>query len=526
MRSRWIIRIAVMIALSIGLVALLNTLVPAWDYDGLMYHLTGPRAFLEQGGIFPNQEIWYVNGPFSIEMLFTLGLAFGDVLTPKLLHLLFGSLYVLSTWSFSRRWLGSRSAWIAFAILLGMPTLPIWSGFAYIDMAWSLLEWLALAAAVEYFRTRDGGWLTMSAVFLGLALGTKYLALMGLIVIAILYAWDARRKPPAAIASDALRVGLILIGIAGFWYLKNWVWFKNPVYPLYFGGPGWSTERLTLYNDYLKSFGTGLSLASLVSMPVTIYTRHALFGAVMNRNDILSPLFILAWLYPFTRRRQETNILVAAIVFRVGLWVIGSQQIRFLLPIDPAIAILCAYVIANSETRLVSWPSLKLFLPSLAVGLMLITLFYQVQLARQLRPWDVIIGLESADEFLNRNVGDFGAAHFIQDELPDTARVLLLGDGRSYYCSPKCIPDPDHFRWAALISSSNNPTELPDRMGGPEITHFMISLEDLDFLLQHDPSGILSEATDQIVEWKSSGELIDIYSDDLTRIMYLTENGG
>ena len=146
---------------------------------------------------------------------------------------------------------------------------------------------------------------------------------------------------------------------------------------MYFGGPGWTGARLELYDAYLKSFGTGTSFRAILALPVTIFTRHAEFGAVMNRNDILSPLFVLAWLYPFTRRRQVTNLLGAAVILRFGMWIIGSQQIRFLLPIDPAIALLAAYVICDIEERMRKFPTLRLFLPALAAGLMVLTLFYQ-----------------------------------------------------------------------------------------------------------------------------------------------------
>ncbi len=515
----WLPRVVLTIAAGIGALALLNTLVPAWDYDGLMYHLTGPRDFLAKGGIFPNQDNWYVNGPFSIEMLFSLGLAYGDVLAPKLLHLVFGVLYVLATWGFADRWFGSRSAWITLAILLGLPTLPIWSGFAYIDMAWSLYEWLALASMVEYLRSHQADWRNSTAVFLGLALGTKYLALTGLLVTGLLFLWAMRReKQVNQRLQDAAIAGLVVFCIAGIWYVKNWLWFGNPVYPLYFGGPGWTGVRLELYDAYLKSFGTGTSIRAILALPVTIFTRHAEFGAVMNRNDILSPMFVLAWLYPFTRRKQVTNLLGAAVVLRFGLWILGSQQIRFLLPIDPAIAILAAFVINDAETRLNVRSALSLFLPALAAGLMVITLFYQVQLARQLRPWDVISGRESADEFLVRNVGDYAAARFVQAELPETARALMVGDGRSFYCAPKCIPDPDHFRWASMIDQLEEPAQFGDYLSQNQIDYLFISIEDLDFLLQHDSLQVMRRAVDKVASWGPSLCFQTAYSDVWTTI--------
>jgi 4-amino-4-deoxy-L-arabinose transferase-like glycosyltransferase len=510
-------RIVAALAVIVALLALLNAAVPAWDYDGLMYHLTGPREYLRNGGIYPDEQIWYVNGPFSIELLFTLGLAFGDVLVPKLIHLLFGAVYVLSVLVYARRWFGKSSAWIAMALMLGMPTLPIWAGFAYIDLAWSLFEWMALAAAIEYIRDHKQVSLDISAIFIGFALSAKYLALMGIPVIGALLLWDARHRF-RELLPVAVRFGSIAGTIAGMWYLKNIIWFGNPVYPLYFGGPGWSPERLRLYNDYLHSFGTGPSVLALLSMPVTIFSKHELFGAVMNRNDILNPLFLLIGLIPFTRFDRLSRILAAAAGARFLLWFSGSQQIRFLLPIDPAFAILAAFVILDLQGRFRRRSALRSFLPALSIGLILITVFYQIQLMRTLKPWKILSGSESPAEFLERNVGDFGASHYMKNELAAPARVLLLGDGRSYYCSPTCIPDPDHFRWAAKISGFREFDDFQGWAASNKITHLLFSIEDADFLLQHDPNGIMREALTKLASWHDQGCLEEIFTDTWTRI--------
>ncbi|MEJ2012869.1 MAG: glycosyltransferase family 39 protein [Anaerolineales bacterium] len=430
---------------------------------------------------------------------------------------MFGSLYVLSTWAFARRWFRHSTAWIALALILGMPTLPIWAGFAYIDLGWSLFEWIALAAVIEYLRDHKPASLDISAIFLGFALSSKYLALMGVVVIGMLLLWDARQRLRELIPI-MVRYGCIAGVIAGIWYIKNIVWFGNPVYPLYFGGPGWTSERLQFYNDYLHSFGTGHSMLSLLSMPVTIFTKHEQFGAVMNRNDILNPLFLLGFLIPFIRYNRISRFLAAASGIRFLLWFMGSQQIRFLLPIDPALAILTAVVIMEFQSRMRKQPALGLFLPALSVGLIMITLFYQIQLMRTLKPWRWLSGSESPAAFLEWNVGDFAATQYMKNELAEHAKVLLLGDGRSYYCSPVCIPDPDHFRWAASISGFEEFQDFQAWATDRQITHLMLSIEDADFLLQHDPDGVMQEAIERLSYWHDQGCLVEAYSDSWTTI--------
>ena len=75
----------------------------------------------------------------------------------------------------------------------------------------------------------------MSAIFLGVALSIKYLALFfalsnALFLVVLFY---IHRIPFKEISSYILRYALIVVLIAGFWYVKNTVNFSNPVYPMF-----------------------------------------------------------------------------------------------------------------------------------------------------------------------------------------------------------------------------------------------------------------------------------------------------
>jgi hypothetical protein len=104
----WLGRSVGLVAALIAVLSFLHALSPPWDYDGLMYHLVGPRLFLEAGRLFPYPENWFINGPFTIEMVFTVGMAFGDDVFPKLIHFSLGVLLVAATYAAGKRWVGLR----------------------------------------------------------------------------------------------------------------------------------------------------------------------------------------------------------------------------------------------------------------------------------------------------------------------------------------------------------------------------------------------------------------------------------
>jgi len=507
-------RISALVTGLIALLALVHTLGPAWDYDGLMYHLPGPAYFLANHRILPNLDNWYVNGPFTVELLFTYGLAYGDVVFAKLIHYSFGWVYVAAAVAVAQRWLGPRQAWFSAVILLGMPTLPIWASFAYVDLGWASFEFLALAAGLMWWQTRSDRWLVLAGVLTGLAVGSKYPGLMGCAAMCgLVAALSAGHGLGRLVRNLSLFLGVAL-ALAAPWYAKNWLWFGNPVYPLYLGGPGWDAERLRLYQAYLGTFGAGRSLLDWLLLPWNIYARHEQFGAVMNRIDVPSLLFPLLLLYPLRRGPRAINLLLAFAAARSMLWAFGSQQTRFLLPAFPAMAVATTHMLNRLFPRSVGRLPWHILFPALAVALSGITLYYQVVVVAQYAPHLPAVGWESTRHFLRRIVRDFPAVEFASSVLPASARALQLGDGRAYYCQERCVPDPDHFRWAVQINRRTSVGELASWLQAEGYTHLLLSWEDIDFLLQHDPASTMLSAVLRLKEWMTTPCFRVVFADE------------
>ncbi len=68
------------------LLALFQAFTPPWDYDGLAYHLQGPKMFLEAGKILPIPENWFTFYPFTWEMIYLLGMGLGSDIFARLIH--------------------------------------------------------------------------------------------------------------------------------------------------------------------------------------------------------------------------------------------------------------------------------------------------------------------------------------------------------------------------------------------------------------------------------------------------------
>jgi len=470
--------------------SLIQALAPPWGYDTLMYHLQAPRLFLEAGKITLLPDIWQANGPMTIEMLFTIGLIVKSDVFARIIHLTYFGLVVLGCFSLGQHLLGRAGGWLSAAILLGVPILPIWGSLAYADMALVLYGLLAIYALILWAEKGQNKILVLSGFMMGWAMGSKFTALGLFGVLAFWLVWRDRNEGDRFLLRGALIFGIPALLIAAPWYIKNWVLSGNPIYPFVFGGPLWDQERLGGILTYLiDGFGVGRSLWDFILLPFNIYAHPSSFGTSFALLDYPGFLFPLALLYPLARRYRNIDSIVVVTFGFCILWAFGSQQTRFLLPIYPLLAIICALVLL----WLGRITSKKYYLRIVGIGLvggfLMLTLVYQIFYLQGISPHPVVFGLESKRVFLSRAVFDYPAIQYAERALDDNIRILMMWDGQGYYCDQRCIPDPDQTRLYHLTKSNPQPKILASDLLGEGVTHILIDAEGLSFFSLHDPDG-------------------------------------
>lgn len=518
-------RFLAVIGLIMAVGVLLRALAPPTGYDGLMYHILGPRLYLEEERIFPSATMWMMNMPFNTELLFTIGQVFGVGPFPNLVQMGFSLLFVGSSIGLARQLSGPAGAWFGLATLISMPILAITAALANVDFSWSAFEILAVYCATTWKSQGTRSWLLLAGVFAGLGLGSKYLALPGTAALAVFIAWNSRRRGWRIVARNSALFVVAAAVLASPWYLKNWVWLADPLFPFLGGGSRIDPERMSVLLAHIKTYGGIHTITDWLSMPVRLYLEPSRFSEISPLLSQPSILFLVLLAYPLAKRNETTTELLVMTGLRVTLMSAGAVVTRHLLPSFAILSLATAEVLksplgsrqlAPLTRRSIEW----------IVGLnVVVSMILQLSAVVIDRPLPVVIGRESKAEYLQRAIPTYSAWAYAASDLPAGSSVISTGDGRLLICLPACLPTDDQFLWARLVEASPSAEIFQRKLTDRGITHVLVSQPDLAFFRTHDPKDLIARAEERLQAYlEQCGN--ELYRDDSSAIYELDCSDG
>jgi hypothetical protein len=455
-------RILTIYLITVSFVLLLATLCPPSgnDWDGLSYHLAAPKNFIRHGRIFYVAFDHHSNFPFTVEMLYMLGLllrgwtmeATGGAVAAKLFHYVFALLCALTIYAFGQRHLSRTAGLAGAAIFLSIPIVASEATTAYADLglaAFSLLAFYAFCndrmGVWTDGRMDDASHAPLTGIFAGLAMGTKYSGLLvlgwlGLLMLAHVVGVKTSLRP-------VILFGVTAALIASPWYVKNVVYTRNPVYPFLYntlGGRNWSQDRAEAYAGHQREFGMGRGVVDFFLAPwrVTMWPwnydpdwhkRLPLqkgFEVQPFPSSAMGPA-LLTFVVPLLFLRGKPKLIVYFLVttlFYLLCWFfVLAQYNRYLFPILPLLSLCAGYAITEFwrrglPLRIVTGAALA---ASCVFGLWLTTNLHQREIA-------VGIGAVAERDYLHRfNV--YAVCEFANQTLPPSAKIVTYGETRWFY---------------------------------------------------------------------------------------------
>lgn len=391
-----------------GIVNLIGTLGPELGFDALWYHLTLPKIYLQNHSIsyIPGSLFYYSAMPKLTEMLYVAGLAFGSEIFAKLIHFTFGILCLIALYQLSRKFLSKVFSLLVLVLFYSNLVVGWMSITAYIDLARTFFEIMALWGFINWTERKEKKWLIESAVMLGLAISVKLLAIGSLLIFSLLiiYVFFWRKENVKTVFIRLLAYWIISLFIVAPWLVFSFINTGNPTYPFF----------------------------------TDIYSVNLNFNLInpLTLSDPISPLYIVFLpiaLFIFAKLKLLLKILSLYSFLAVAVWQITPDTGggRFILPYLPAFSLVTVAVIG-----MIKEVKLRFVFIGAIVIIALFSIFYRGVANSKYMP--VILGKESKSQFLsshlNFSFGDFyDTDNYFESNIKISDIVLLYGFHNLYY---------------------------------------------------------------------------------------------
>jgi len=249
--------ISVIFIILTGYILFIGYLFPPYTWDALWYHLPIVGRIIQSGAIMENPTPSMIDQfmnifPKNIELFFIWQIIFlhSDIIV-DLTQLLFSLVGILTIYSLAVK-IGMDRRYAVYSGLLFFftPIIILQSKTAYVDVAVGVLFLIAINFLVHERGTKSTiPSISLAGITTGILLGSKGSGPLFLITMCTMillrellgYLNPFKLFHNRVVDRDELKEGLRRYGvyflmpsilIGGYWYIKNWVLYGNPVYPM------------------------------------------------------------------------------------------------------------------------------------------------------------------------------------------------------------------------------------------------------------------------------------------------------
>jgi len=490
--------------------------VPPVSRDALTHHLAVPKLWVESGGIYERPDILFSYYPQLLDIFYMLPVALGHDIAAKYLHFVFALLTALLIYLFVRRRTGPSWAALGGLLFLTLPLIVKLSVTVYVDLGLIFFTTATLFSMVIWLedtgRTR---WLVLAAVCSGLALGTKYNALVSFLVLSLLlpFFYLYRRENQHAEQLNAVKFGVLFVALSVLvfspWLIRNYSLTGNPLYPLAQGVFKQSTTELTPVDEatdadtHVRAVLRGQSpnnekplgplltrrLVHEESLPYTLMVPLRIFFEGEDDNPkyfdgrlnpflFLLPLAFLVLAKRTGFRHRETLLFGAyALLMIVLVFLLTDMRLRWVATIVPPLVVLATYGLRTIHDllarRLGSTPWASAVTGLLIAAYFLPNLLYAHALFGKIDPVPYVTGKQDYATYVRQHRPEYAAISLANHIVPPDKKVLGLFLGnRRYYFSADAILVNQVFKSVAERSASGD--AIADRLLDLGYSHLVV----------------------------------------------------
>ena len=310
----------------------------------------------------------------NIDLLYIIPLYFNKDFLANFIHMSFGIGTALLIYTYLNNKISRIAGLLGTLIFLSMPIVVRLSTQAYVDLG---LAFFTTAGILAFIRYREGEfkefkWLFLSAVAMGLALGTKYNALIAWVFLSLafvfVYSKDTGRQ------WEAIKYGLVFFLISLFvfspWLIKNIILTGNPLYPLFKGifdinsiPTQDGTYSMVSGDTYrgifqMREMKFGESFWETLLIPIRFFFQGQ-DNSDRYFDGVLNPILIILSPFSLMNRsfiRDKLFFISFSVFFILMASFLDQIRIRYILPIVPILSILTVMGLINILNWIMNLP--------------------------------------------------------------------------------------------------------------------------------------------------------------------------
>jgi 4-amino-4-deoxy-L-arabinose transferase-like glycosyltransferase len=490
--------------------------VPPVSRDALTHHLAVPKLWVEGGGIKELPGIAFSYYPQLLDIFYMVPVALGHDIAAKYLHFVFALLTALLIFLFVRRRTGPAWAALGGLMFLTLPLILKLSVTVYVDLGLVFFTTAALFSVVVWLEdTGKTRWLVLAAVCSGLALGTKYNALVSFLVMSLLlpFFYLYRREDQHAEQMNAVKFAIAFVAISVLvfspWLIRNVSLTGNPLYPLARGVFAADTSGLpssreaTDAESHLRAvlregrteqskplgplltrrFVYEESLPYTLLIPLRIFFEGEdddpkYFDGRLNPLLFFLPLALLVLAGRHGFRHREVPFLASYAVLMIMLvFLLIDMRMRWIATVVPPLVVLATYGLrAIHRTLAERLPSVAAgnAVTALIIGAYFVpNLAYAYTLFGKIDPLPYVTGKQSYAAYIGQRRSEYPAVSLANQVVPPGSKVLGLYLGnRRYYFSVDAVAVNEVFTSVADQSASGG--AIADRLLDLGYSHIVV----------------------------------------------------
>ena len=489
---------------------------PPISRDALIHHLAVPKLWLKHGGFYEIPWANYSYYPMYINLIYLVCLYLKNDIAPKFIHMGFGLatgwlIYFYLKEKFDRNW-----ALLGVMIFITTPIVVWLSTSAYIDLG---MTFFTTGSVLAFMKWRDSEyrrfkWFLISTLCMGIAIGSKYNALIAWFIVNMLFVLSFAKDTRKQI--KALQYGMLFFILTAFvaspWYLKNYFQTGNPFYPLFdslfkslhhhsvqdavYRQAIEKTQQISFFK--MRQVMYGESFWETLLIPIRMFFQGK-DNSYQYFQGSLNPILILFLPFIFLNKRYGKDkifFVCFSVIFIIMAFFLTAKQVRYILPVIPFLAIIAVMGIKElldklnkitifSNERLKSIG--KVFIFASVSILLSFNIIYLKNRMQIVKPFPYVFGKETREDYLKRHLLHYDAVEYINNNLPSDARIFTMFLGRRGYYLDRAYENESSFGMSTLrhmVNSSADVDKFIRYIRSMNVSHILMRTDLVDNYLK------------------------------------------